>query len=87
MNTESIKQEILRAIEPLWKKEPNTLYGLRVVLPQFDNPVGLFFEWNKIGRATISRAILTYPSDEVEAVLTAVHLLEHEKGLTVSIYK
>lgn len=86
MTIEKIKQEIIRAIEPLWKKERNTLYEIKVVLPQFDNPVNLFFEWHKLGRATTSRAINTYPSEEVEAVLAAVELLKNEKGISVSIY-
>ncbi|MCK8627027.1 hypothetical protein [Fructobacillus cardui] len=85
MTIEKIKQELVSAIEPLWKKEANTLYEIRVVLPQFDNSVNLFFEWHKLGRATTSRAINTYSSEEVDAVLEAVQLIKIEKGITVSI--
>lgn len=86
MNDEQIQQDILKAIMPLWKKETNTLYTLRVVLPQFGNSVALFFEWHKIGRATTSRAVLTYPSAEADSVLSAVHSLKQNRGLTVSLY-
>lgn len=87
MKTESIKAEILKNVTPLWLKAPNTLYSLRVVLPQFDNPVGLFFEWNKIGRATHSQAIASYPADQAEQVLQAVEEIKTEHGLTVVISK
>lgn len=87
MKTESIKAEILKNVTPLWLKAPNTLYSLRVVLPQFDNPVGLFFEWNKIGRATHSQAIASYPAEQADQVLQAGEELKTEHGLTVVISK
>ncbi|GAP04973.1 hypothetical protein [Fructobacillus tropaeoli] len=85
MTVGEIELEIMNTIEPLWKKESNTLYGVRVVLPQFDNTLNLFFEWHRLGRATTSRAINSYPSEEVETVLAAVRLIKIEKGITVSI--
>lgn len=87
MTMESIKAEILKDITPLWLKEANTVYALRVVLPQFDNPVGLFFEWNKIGRATHSQAIASYLAEQAEQVLLAVEEMKTEHGLTVVISK
>ena len=85
MKTESIKAEILKDITPLWLKESNTVYALRVVLPQFDNPVGIFFEWNKIGRATHSQPIASYPAEQAEQVVLAVEEMKTEHGLTVVI--
>lgn len=85
MTMESIEANILKNITQLWLKEPNTLYALRVVLPQFDNPVGLFFEWNKIGRATHSQAIASYPAEQAEQVLLAAEEIKTKHGLTVLI--
>lgn len=87
MTKENIKSKILKDINPLWLKKSNTLYQLRVVLPQFDNPVGLFFEWNKIGRATHSQAITSYPAQQAEQVLVASEEIKTEQGLTVVISK
>lgn len=85
MTMEPIEANILKNITQLWLKEPNTVYVLRVVLPQFDNAVGLFFEWNKIGRATHSQLIASYQAEEAEQVLLAVEEIKTKHGLTVVI--
>lgn len=46
-----------------------------------------FFEWNKIGRATISREVASYDSGNVDTVMEAVEVLKTKYNLTVNLYK
>lgn len=86
-DSKQIAREIFKAVEPLWKKQPNTIYAIRVVMPQFDNGINIFFEWNKIGRATVSREVASYDSGSVDTVMDAVVVLKTKYNLTVNLYK
>lgn len=86
-DSKQIAREIFKAVEPLWKKQPNTIYAIRVVMPQFDNGINIFFEWNKIGRATISREVASYDLGNVDTVMDAVEVLKTKYNLTVNLYK
>lgn len=81
-----IAREIYKVVEPLWKKRPNTLYELRVVMPRFQHGINVFFEWNKIGMSTTSRAVKSYKAIEENEVLEAVDFLKKEYNLNVKIY-
>ncbi|CAK1240641.1 hypothetical protein ACT5YR_01105 [Fructobacillus fructosus] len=86
-DSEQIAREIFKAVEPLWKKQPNTIYAIRVVMPEFKHDINVFFEWNKIGRATIYREVASYDSGNVDAVMDAVEVLKTKYNLTVNLYK
>lgn len=86
-DSEQIAREIFKAVEPLWKKHPNTIYAIRVVMPEFKHDINIFFEWNKIGRATISREVASYDSGNVDTVMEAVEVLKTKYNLTVNLYK
>ncbi|GAP04929.1 hypothetical protein [Fructobacillus tropaeoli] len=81
-----IARDIYKLVEPLWKKQRNTLYELRVVMPKFQHGINVFFEWNKLGKSTTSRAIKSYKAIEKDEVLEAVEFLKKEYNLTVKIY-
>lgn len=86
-DSKQIAREIFKAVEPLWKKQPNTIYAIRVVMPEFKHDINVFFEWNKIGRATISREVASYDSGNVDTVMEAVEVLKTKYNLTVNLYK
>ncbi|MBS9334984.1 hypothetical protein LQZ24_05905 [Fructobacillus sp. M1-13] len=86
-DSKQIAWEVFKEIEPLWKKQPNTIYAIRVVMPEFKHDINVFFEWNKIGRATISREVASYNPGNVDAVMDAVEVLKIKYNLTVNLYK
>lgn len=86
-DSKQIAWEIFKTIEPLWNKQPNTVYELRVVMPEFQHDINIFFEWNKIGRATISREVASFDPEDVDAVMDAVEVFKTKYGLTVNLYK
>lgn len=86
-DSKQIAREIFKAVEPLWKKQPNTIYAIRVVTPEFKHDINVFFEWNKIGRATISREVASYDPGNVDAVMDAVEVLKTKYNLKVNLYK
>ncbi|CAK1237543.1 hypothetical protein R55210_AODCCCNP_00663 [Fructobacillus fructosus] len=81
-----IAREIFKAVEPLWKKQPNTIYAVRVVMPEFKHAINVFFEWNKIGKSTTSRAIKSYAANQQDEVLKAVDVLRRDYNLNVTVY-
>ncbi|GAP02094.1 hypothetical protein FFRU_380040 [Fructobacillus fructosus] len=86
-DSKQIAWEVFKEIEPLWKKQPNTIYAIRVVMPEFKHDINVFFEWNKIGRATISREVASYDPGNVDAVMDAVEVLKTKYNLKVNLYK
>ncbi|USS92052.1 hypothetical protein [Fructobacillus americanaquae] len=85
-DSKQIAREIFKAVEPLWKKQPNTIYAIRVVMPEFKHDINVFFEWNKVGKSTISRAIKSYKAIEQDEVLEAIEILKKEHNLNVKMY-
>ncbi|CAK1223034.1 hypothetical protein [Fructobacillus fructosus] len=82
---EKIAKELLGKIEPVWTKEPNTIYELRVALPKFQHEINVFFEWHKAGKSTISRAVKSYESSQQDDVLEAVDILQRNYHLHANV--
>lgn len=85
-DSKQIAREIFKAVEPLWKKQPNTIYAIRVVMPEFKHDINVFFEWNKVGKSTISREIKSYAARQQDEVLKAVAVLRRDYNLNVNVY-
>lgn len=80
-----IAWEIFKEVDPLWKKQPNTIYELRVVMPEFHHEINIFFEWHKVWKSTISRAVKSYESSQQDDVLEAVDILQRNYHLHANV--
>ncbi|MCK8617025.1 hypothetical protein [Fructobacillus parabroussonetiae] len=66
--------DLVKLIQPLFKKERNTIYEVHLVYQLFSDQLNIFFEWGRIGHATTSRQIKSLP----HATFEQVHTLQQE---------
>ncbi|MCO0831505.1 WGR domain-containing protein [Fructobacillus sp. W13] len=69
MANEADIRAIVQTIEPLFKKLHNTLYEIILVDIEKKQTINVFFEWGRIGHATISRQVkaVSYRSEQEKA--------------------
>ncbi|CAK1253415.1 hypothetical protein LMG30237_ALEAABJJ_01479 [Fructobacillus tropaeoli] len=77
--------EILKEMAPLFKRAKNTVYELRVVDQRYAGQVNFFFEWNQVGRSTISRQILTVPRRRVKDLEGLIMTLKSKTMVKVTL--
>ncbi|MCK8628130.1 hypothetical protein [Fructobacillus cardui] len=77
--------KINRQIEPLFRKERNTLYHFRVVGTPFTEKYNIFFEWHKINHSTISRQVGSYSKRNSKYIDEFVQSLERATGVSVQL--
>ncbi|MFC4760541.1 hypothetical protein [Fructobacillus durionis] len=70
MENQELITEVIRSIEPLFQKKPNVIYEVRLVNQPFAEQMNIFFEWGRIGHATISRQIKAVHHIGMDQVLT-----------------
>ncbi|MCK8627075.1 hypothetical protein [Fructobacillus cardui] len=77
--------EILKEMTPLFKRAKNTVYELRVVDQRYAGQINFFFEWNQVGRSTISRQILTVPRRRVKDLEGLITTLKSKTMVKVTL--
>lgn len=80
-----LARDILRAIDPLFKKKRNVFYEVRLVMQPFSHKLNVFFEWGNIGHATISRQIKSAPDISEEEAFHLKKTLERQLGIAVDL--
>ena len=74
---------IIIDIKELFKKQPNTIYEVRVVDQIYSKKVNIFFEYYKIGKATHSQQIARLDSEWRQQIPAIFKQIKQETGLTV----
>lgn len=74
---------VIEAIKTLFKKQPNTIYEVRVVDQIYSKKVNIFFEYYKIGKATHSQQIARLDDSYREQIPAIMKQIRDETGLTV----
>lgn len=74
---------IIIDIKELFKKQPNTIYEVRVVDQIYSKKVNIFFEYYKIGKATHSQQIARLDSEYRQQIPAIIKQIKQETGLTV----
>ncbi|KAA8329295.1 hypothetical protein FE407_08790 [Leuconostoc carnosum] len=74
---------VIEDIKTLFKKQPNTIYEVRVVDQIYSKKVNIFFEYYKIGKATHSQQIARLDDSYREQIPAIMKQIRDETGLTV----
>ena len=74
---------VIEDIKTLFKKQPNTIYEVRVVDQIYSKKVNIFFENYKIGKATHSQQIARLDDSYREQIPAIMKQIRDETGLTV----
>ncbi|MCT4387777.1 hypothetical protein EFN46_06050 [Leuconostoc pseudomesenteroides] len=75
---------VIEDIKTLFKKQPNTIYEVRVVDQIYSKKVNIFFEYYKIGKATHSQQIARLDDSYREQIPDIMKQIHNETGLTVT---
>ncbi|BAX72880.1 hypothetical protein [Leuconostoc mesenteroides] len=75
---------VIEDIKTLFKKQPNTIYEVRVVDQIYSKKVNIFFEYYKIGKATHSQQIARLDDSYREQIPVIMKQIRNETGLTVT---
>ncbi|WP_349584314.1 hypothetical protein [Leuconostoc citreum] len=75
--------EIIQDIKELFKKQPNTIYEVRVVDQIYSKKVNIFFEYYKIGKATHSMQIARLDDSYRDKIPEIVKKIRADTCLTV----
>lgn len=76
---------VIEDIKKLFKKQPNTIYEIRIVDEVYSGMINIFFEYYKIGYATTSQQIARLEGTYREQIPAIKQQIKHETGLTVTI--
>ena len=76
---------VIEDIKKLFKKQPNTIYEIRIVDEVYSGMINIFFEYYKIGYATTSQQIARLEGTYREQIPAIKQKIKHETGLTVTI--
>jgi len=76
---------VIEDIKKLFKKQPNTIYKVRIVDEVYSGMINIFFEYYKIGYATTSQQIARLEGTYREQISAIKQKIKHETGLTVTI--
>jgi len=74
---------VIEDIKTLFKKQPNTIYEVRVIDQIYSKKVNIFFEYYKIGKATHSQQIARLDDSYREQIPAIMKQIRDETGLTV----
>ncbi|MBS9335981.1 hypothetical protein [Fructobacillus papyrifericola] len=85
MISEQMTKDLKKAIEPLFKREKNTLYEVHLVYQVFSDQLNVFFEWGRIGHATTSRQIRSFSHSSLEQVQELQQVLSQLLPVTVRL--
>ncbi|WEV55146.1 hypothetical protein OZX65_03555 [Leuconostocaceae bacterium ESL0723] len=85
MDTDSLVRELVRIIQPLFKREYNTVYEVQIIQQNYSGRTNIFFEWHRLGRATVSREIKSLAAADTQDLLTVVKKLGQVTQLPVHL--
>ncbi|CAK1234770.1 hypothetical protein [Fructobacillus fructosus] len=77
--------DILRLINPLFEKKRNVIYEVRLVIQPFSHELNVFFEWGRIGHATVSRQIKSVQHVTEKQAVQLKEELAKQLGIAVSL--
>ncbi|WP_312695411.1 hypothetical protein [Leuconostoc pseudomesenteroides] len=75
---------VIEDIKTFFKKQPNTIYEVRVVDQIYSKKVNIFFEYYKIKKATHSQQIARLDDPYREQIPAIMKQIRNETGLTVT---
>lgn len=85
MKNQELITEVIKSIEPLFKKKANVIYEIHIVNQPFADQMNIFFEWGRIGHATISRQIKAVHHVGLAQVMTFQRELEKCLPITIRV--
>ncbi|CAK8053867.1 hypothetical protein [Eupransor demetentiae] len=85
MDSQEIVRQIAKAVEPLFTKEKNTLYEVHIIQQSYSGRINVFFEWHRMGRATVSRPITVLPDDYRHKLDVIARQLEDATQIKVTV--
>ncbi|CAH1851922.1 hypothetical protein [Convivina praedatoris] len=85
MTIDQIIHQLARSLQPVSHGEQNTIYEIHIINQRYSQQLNVFFEWHRLGRATISRQIGTIPFVYVQNLDQIAQKLTKETQMNVLI--
>ncbi|CAH1851337.1 hypothetical protein [Convivina intestini] len=85
MTLNQIINQLAGSLQPVNHSEPNTIYEIHIINQRYSQQLNVFFEWHRLGRATISRQIGTIPYDHLLDLDQIAQKLTEETQMSVLI--